>query len=99
MLRSRLILVFAVVLYVAFFFVGCSTISDAIDAYKVCKANVTCSAEMESGRSLAESLAIVVASGVPVPAVNGASLAVGSSVGMLVSLLIGVFRGRKYKGR
>ena len=87
-----------IVLYVVCFFVGCKTVQDAVDSYKICKANAVCFAEMEKGRSLSESLATVVAAGVPVPGVQGASMAIGSSVGMLVSLLIGVFRGRKYKG-
>lgn len=97
MLRNRLLLVFAVVLYVSCFFVGCKTVKEAYDSYKVCRENPVCFDEMERGRTLTESLTTAVAAGVPVPGVQGSSVAIGSSLGMLVSLLIGVFRGRKYK--
>lgn len=92
-------LVIAALLYVVFFVLGCRSLSEAVDSYRACRSNEVCYAEMEKGRTLTESLATALAAGVPFPPVQSSAGAIGYGLGMLTSVIIGAFRGRKYKGK
>lgn len=85
--------VFCFAVYVASFMVGCSAVKQSYSALEACKRDSVCYAQMEKGRDLSSSIATAAVASIP----NAAPAApiVGSSIGMLVSLLIGVYLGKK----
>lgn len=92
----RFIRVLCVAVYVVSFFVGCSAIRQSYDALEACRHDAVCYAQMKQGAELPA--AVATAASASIPSVAPFSPVIGSTVGMLASLLIGVYLGKK-KGR
>lgn len=91
-MRTKWYWVFAV-LFLMFFAVGCSALKQTVSAYDACKNDPACYAQMEQGRDLVSSIATSASSAVPQTA--PIAQIIGSNAGMLASLLLGVYLGRK----
>lgn len=91
----KLLWMVVIVGYVCCFFVGCKAITETYDSYERCKRDPVCYEKMRSGESLSAAIASSAAAAIPQTA--AASTVIGSSVGQLVSILIGVWLGRKIR--
>lgn len=89
----KFLLCCAAALYVCCFFAGCESVKQSYSAFDACRNDPVCFSQMEKGKDLVSSIATVAAGSIPATA--PVSNVIGSSVGMLASLLIGVYLGKK----
>lgn len=90
---KRLLLLLCVAVYVCCFFVGCESVKQSYSALEACRNDAVCFAQMEKGKDLVSSIATATAGSIPQTA--PVAPVIGSGLGMLASLLIGVYLGRK----
>lgn len=89
----KLLATLAILLYAVCFFAGCAAVEKTYSAYDACKRDPVCYSQMEKGRDLTSAISTAALASNPTTA-PFATVA-GSALGMLASLAVGVYLGKR----